>query len=90
MAGEALRQAVYNWPASRLVNRWVAKASAKRWQSVGLDRATGTKTFMAICAAIAPVRTCCCTLAGSSSTKARRCDAQLKLRSKRRANSSKL
>jgi hypothetical protein len=38
---------------------------------------------------MAPVRTCCCTLSGSNSTKAKRRDTQLRLRSKRRANSSK-
>jgi len=89
MAGEALRQAAYNWLASRLVNRWVAKAFAIRWQSAGLDCATGTKTFIATGAGMAPVRTCCCTLSGSNSTKAKRRDTQLRLRSKRRANSSK-
>jgi hypothetical protein len=89
MTGEAWRQAAYNCPASRLVNRWVANASAMGWQSPGLERATGTKTFIATEAGMAPLRTCCCTLSGSNSTKAKRRDTQLRLRSKRRANSSK-
>jgi hypothetical protein len=36
-----------------------------------------------------PSRTCCCTLGGSNSTRASRRDTQLRLRSKRRANSSR-
>jgi len=58
------------------------------WQSWGRDRATGTRYFIATWGAMAPLRTCCCTLCGSSSTKASRRDTQLRLRSKRRANSS--
>ena len=87
-AGVASRQAAYNCPASRLVNRCVANASAMRRQSSGRERATGTRNFIATCAAIAPLRTCCCTLSGSSSTSPIRRDTQLVLRSKRRANSS--
>ena len=89
MAGEAWRQAAYNCPASRLLNRCLANPSAMHRQSSGLDRATGTKTFIATWAEMAPVRTCCCTLSGNNSTKAKRRDTQLTLRSKRRASSSR-
>jgi len=53
-----------------------------------LARAIGTRYFIATCAAIAPARTCCCTVSGSSSTSASRRETQLTLRSNRRANSS--
>lgn len=89
IAGDAFRQAPYHCPASRLVKRCAAKASARRGQSSGLERATGTKHRMATCAGMAPLRTCCCTLSGSSSTNANRRATQLGLRSKRPANSSK-
>ena len=89
IAGDAFRHAAYHCPASRLVKRCVAKASATRGQSAGRERATGTRYFIATCAGIAPLRTCCCTLSGSSSTNANRRDTQLGLRSKRRANSSR-
>ena len=87
--GEAFRQAAYNCPASRLVNRWATNASASRRQSSGLERATGTKNFIATWAETAPLRTCCCTLSGSNSTSASRRNTQLVLRSNRRANSSR-
>jgi hypothetical protein len=87
-AGVALRQAAYNWPASRLCNRCRAKPSAMRQQSSAFMRATGTRYFIATCAVIAPLRTCCCTLVGRSSTSPMRRETQLVLRSKRRANSS--
>jgi len=88
MAGVASRQAAYNCPASRLLNRCLASASAMPWQSSGKERAMGTRNFMATWAEMVPLRTCCCTLSGSSSTSARRRDTQLRLRSKRRASSS--
>ena len=88
-AAVAPRQAAYNCPASRLLNRWRANPSAMRRQSSGRLRATGTRNFIATCAAIAPSRTCCCTLSGSNSTSPLRRDTQLVLRSKRRANSSR-
>jgi hypothetical protein len=53
-----------------------------------LARAIGTRYFMATWAVIAPARTCCCTVSGSSSTSASRRETQLTLRSNRRANSS--
>ena len=87
-AALASRQAAYNWPAARQLNRCLAIASAMRTQSSAWVRAIGTRYFMATWAAIAPLRTCCCTLAGSSSTNAIRRDTQLTLRSKRRARSS--
>ncbi len=59
-----------------------------RTQSSRLTRATGTRYFMASCAPSFPSRTCCWMLSGNNSTKANRRDAQLTLRSKRRANSS--
>ena len=88
MAGVASRQAAYNCPASRLLNRCLANTSAMRWQSSRQKRAIGTRNLMATWAEIAPLRTGCCTLSGSSSTSARRRDTQLRLRSKRRASSS--
>ena len=88
MAGVASRQAAYNCPASRLLNRCWANTSAMRWQSSRQKRAMGTRNFMATWAEMVPLRTCCCTLSGSSSTSARRRDTQLRLRSKRRASSS--
>jgi len=51
-------------------------------------RAAGTRNLIATCAAMAPSRTCCCTAAGSNSTRPILRDTQLVLRSKRRANSS--
>ena len=87
-AAVAVRQAAYNCPASRLLSRQRANPSAMRRQSSGFERATGTRNFIATCAAMAPSRTCCCTLSGSSSTRPIRRDTQLVLRSKRRANSS--
>jgi hypothetical protein len=87
-AALASRQAAYNWPASRQLNRSFAIAAAMRTQSSAWLRAIGTRYFMATCAASAPLRTCCCTLPGSSSTNPIRRDTQLTLRSKRRANSS--
>jgi hypothetical protein len=59
-----------------------------RQQSSALNRATGTRNFIATCEVIAPLRTCCCTGAGSNSTRPIRRETQLTLRSKRRANSS--
>lgn len=88
IAALASRQAAYNWPASRQLNRSFAIAAAMRTQSSAWLRAIGTRYFMATCAASAPLRTCCCTLPGSSSTNPIRRDTQLTLRSKRRANSS--
>ena len=87
-AALASRQAAYNWPAARQLNRCFVIASAMRTQSSAWLRAIGTRYFMATCAVIAPLRTCCCTLAGSNSTNPIRRDTQLTLRSKRRANSS--
>jgi len=88
IAGVASRQAAYNCPASRLLNRCLANPSAMRWQSSRQKRAIGTRNFMATWAEMAPQRTCCCTLAGSNSTSAKRRHTQLVLRSKRRASSS--
>jgi hypothetical protein len=68
--------------------RWRANPSAIRQHSSDPNRANGTRNFIATCAVIAPLRTCCCTLAGSSSISPMRRDTQLVLRSKRRANSS--
>jgi len=48
-------------------------------------RATGTRNFIARCAATLPSRTCCWMASGSSSTNASRRDTQLTLRSNRRA-----
>jgi hypothetical protein len=59
-----------------------------RQQSSVPNRAIGTRNFIATCAVIAPLRTCCCTGAGSNSTRLIRRETQLTLRSKRRANSS--
>ncbi len=87
---EAERQAWYNWPAWRVEHFRRAKTSPIRWQSWRLIRAIGAKNFMAICGAIAPVRTCSCTGCGRSSTKARRRITHAGLRSKRRARSSTL
>lgn len=47
MIGVAFRQAAYNRLASRLVKWCVANTSAKRGQSSGRERATGTRYFMA-------------------------------------------
>lgn len=88
--GDAPRQASYNCRAWRLLKWCCAKAAAIFRQSSRLARATGTKYFMAICAEICPWRTCCCTLSGRSSTKAKRLATQLTLRSNCRANSSTL
>ena len=87
-AALASRQAAYNWPASRQLKRSFAIVADIRTQSSPWLRAIGTRYFMATCAAIAPLRTCCCTPSGSSSTNPIRRDTQLTLRSKRRANSS--
>ena len=59
-----------------------------RVQSSALTRATGTRYFIATCAASFPSRTCCWIASGSTSTNARRRETQLGLRSKRRASSS--
>lgn len=86
--GDAARQAAYNWPAWRVLKRCAASAAAIRWHSSALARAIGTRYFIATWAQIAPARTCCCTVSGSSSTSASRRDTQLTVRSKQRANSS--
>jgi hypothetical protein len=75
----APRQAAYNWPASRLRSLCRAKLSAMRQQSFVPDRAIGTRNFIATCAVIAPLRTCCCTGAGSNSTSPIRREAELTL-----------
>lgn len=85
---EPSRQAVYSCPASRVFQRCVANAAAMRRQSSTLTRATGSRYFIAICAAMVPSRTCCWMASGSSSTSAKRREIQVVLRSKRRANSS--
>jgi hypothetical protein len=59
-----------------------------RVQSSALTRATGTRYFIATCAASFPSRTCCWIASGNNSTSASRRETQLGLRSKRRANSS--
>ena len=59
-----------------------------RVQSSALTRATGTRYFIATCAASLPSRTCCWIACGNNSTSASRRDTQLVLRSKRRASSS--
>ncbi len=53
-------------------------------------RAAGTRYFMATCAESFPSRTCCWIASGRDSTSASRRETQLTLRSKRRANSSRL
>lgn len=88
MFAGAPRHASYNCLACRLVNRYRAKTAAICSHCSTLERATGTRYFIATCAAISPQRTCCCTVAGSSSTSAKRRETQLTLRSNRRANSS--
>lgn len=82
------RQAPYSCPASRIAQYCWAKIAAMRWQSSRLWRATGTRNFIATCAAILPSRTCCWMVSGRSSASASRRDTQLTLRSNRRANSS--
>jgi len=86
--GPAPRQAAYSCPASRVLHRPRAKTSAIRWQSSTLARATGTSTFIAMCAAIFPSRTHCWMPEGRISTRASRLLTQLTSRSKRRASSS--
>lgn len=90
IAADPRRHAAYSCPAARVSQRCSAKIAAMRWQSSRLCRATGTRNFMASCAAISPSRTCCWMTSGKSSTSASRRDTQLTLRSNRRASSSRL
>ena len=87
-ACEPSRQARYSCAACRASQRCSTNAAAIRSQSSTLRRATGTRYFIAVWAAIFPSRTCCWMASGTSSTSASRRDAQLMLRSKRRASSS--
>jgi hypothetical protein len=90
IAGGLSRHAAYNRPAARVSQCCAAKIAAIRWQSSRQMRAAGTRYFMATCAESLPSRTCCWIASGRDSTSASRRDTQLTLRSKRRANSSRL
>ena len=83
------RQASQSRPTSRVLSLWRAIAAQRVSHASRLARAMGSRCFMAAWAPISPLRTHSWTAGGRCSTRPRRPETQLGLRSNRRARASR-